>query len=329
MSDLELIDAVAHVTGEDSCEIRRRGFVLTGPEDSGSNPEPECLLDVMLVDLPESGTLEWDFAESRCRLLFLREGRRMNVPDVVIGGAQRSGTTFLAEILQKHPDVYVPRPLWPEPKVCLREHPRGDEGYREEYARLFTNARVAQLRVEKTANYLESPAAPDRLVRIAPQAKFLFILRDPVMRAWSNWKYSVSTGLETLSFEEAVDREHDRPNPFGDAPGAARPFDYVGRGRYGTFAARWLRAIGPDRVKFILFEEAVRHPEAVVHDVQSWLGVPMLPWTALATERTNASPAAAAPVAPSLARRLRDGYREDMSLLTRLTGLGLHCWDAT
>ncbi len=58
MSYLELIDAVAHITGEDSHEIRRRGFVLTGPEDSG--PEPECLLDVLLVDLPEMGTVDWD-----------------------------------------------------------------------------------------------------------------------------------------------------------------------------------------------------------------------------------------------------------------------------
>ena len=67
MSDLELIDAVAHVTGEDAHEIRRRGFVLTGPEDSGSNPEPECLLDVMLVDLPESGTVDWDALGFGCR----------------------------------------------------------------------------------------------------------------------------------------------------------------------------------------------------------------------------------------------------------------------
>ena len=58
MSDLELFDAVAHVTGEDSHEIRRRGFVLTGPDDAGL--EPECLLDVMLVDLPEAGTVDWD-----------------------------------------------------------------------------------------------------------------------------------------------------------------------------------------------------------------------------------------------------------------------------
>ncbi len=67
MSDLELIDAVAHVTGEDSHEIRRRGFTLTGPEDSGSDLDPECLLDVLLVDLPETGTVDWDALGFGCR----------------------------------------------------------------------------------------------------------------------------------------------------------------------------------------------------------------------------------------------------------------------
>ena len=67
MSDRDLFDAVARKTGEDSHEIARRGFVLTGPEDSGSNPEPECLLDVMLVDLPETGTVDWDALGFGCR----------------------------------------------------------------------------------------------------------------------------------------------------------------------------------------------------------------------------------------------------------------------
>jgi hypothetical protein len=58
MSDRDLFDAVARKTGEDSHEIRRRGFTLTGPEDTGL--EPECLLDVLLVDLPEMGTVDWD-----------------------------------------------------------------------------------------------------------------------------------------------------------------------------------------------------------------------------------------------------------------------------
>ena len=65
MSDRDLITAVAQKTGEDSHEIRRRGFVLTGPEDSAL--EPECLLDVMLVDLPETGTVDWDALGFRCR----------------------------------------------------------------------------------------------------------------------------------------------------------------------------------------------------------------------------------------------------------------------
>jgi hypothetical protein len=65
MSDRDLIDAVAHVTGEDAHEIRRRGFVLTGPHDAAF--EPECLLDVLLVDLPETGTVDWDGLGFGCR----------------------------------------------------------------------------------------------------------------------------------------------------------------------------------------------------------------------------------------------------------------------
>ena len=67
MSDRDLYDAVALKNGEDSHEIARRGVVLTGPEDSGSIPEPECLLDVMLVDLPETGRVDWDALGFGCR----------------------------------------------------------------------------------------------------------------------------------------------------------------------------------------------------------------------------------------------------------------------
>ena len=64
---MRVADVVAHVTGEDSHEIRRRGFVLTGPDDAGSDLDPECLLDVMLVDLPETGTVDWDALGFGCR----------------------------------------------------------------------------------------------------------------------------------------------------------------------------------------------------------------------------------------------------------------------
>ena len=68
MSDLELIDAVAKKTGESLREIRRRGFILTGPEESGSDLDPECMFD--LIDLPETGTVDWDAIGFGCRVQF-------------------------------------------------------------------------------------------------------------------------------------------------------------------------------------------------------------------------------------------------------------------
>ena len=65
MSDSDLFDAVAHVTGEDSQEIRRRGFMLAGPDDASPDNDPECLFD--LIDLPEAGTVDWDALGFGCR----------------------------------------------------------------------------------------------------------------------------------------------------------------------------------------------------------------------------------------------------------------------
>jgi hypothetical protein len=78
VSDLEKIDAAARKTGEDSHEIRRRGFVLIGLDDAGL--EPECLLDVMLVDLPETGTVDWDALGFGCRELFFTSTMGSKIP---------------------------------------------------------------------------------------------------------------------------------------------------------------------------------------------------------------------------------------------------------
>ena len=72
MSDRDLFDAVAHKTGEDSREIARRGFSLTGRDDAG--PEPQDLLDMLLVDLQETGTVGWGSLGFGCREpLFTRD----------------------------------------------------------------------------------------------------------------------------------------------------------------------------------------------------------------------------------------------------------------
>jgi hypothetical protein len=70
MSDRDVIDAVAQKTGEDSHEIQRRGFVLASPDDAGL--ESECLLDVLLVDLPEAVKVDWDALGLGCREPFFK-----------------------------------------------------------------------------------------------------------------------------------------------------------------------------------------------------------------------------------------------------------------
>ena len=78
MSDSDLFAAVAQKTGEDSHEIRRRGFMLAGPDHTGPDHDPECLFD--LIDLPESGTVDWDEvltgAGYGCREPFYRSSLR-------------------------------------------------------------------------------------------------------------------------------------------------------------------------------------------------------------------------------------------------------------
>ena len=123
---------------------------------------------------------------------------RLPVADAIIGGAPRSGTTFLCELLAKHPDVFVAKPFIPEPKVCMTPHPDGDAGLLQRYATFFSDAPRRAIRVEKTSYYLENAAARERLVRILPLARFVFILREPVERAYSNWMRSRDNGLETL-----------------------------------------------------------------------------------------------------------------------------------
>jgi hypothetical protein len=248
------------------------------------------------------------------------------LPDVVIGGAPRSGTTFLAELLARHPGVYVAQPIIPEPKVCLYPHPRGVSGYEEAYTRLFASAPPGAVYVEKTSNYFENSAARERLSRVLPATKFIFMLREPVSRAYSNWKWSTKNGLETLPFAEAVSLEGHRSNPLGPEREAARPFDYMLRGRYGSFAAAWYALFGRERIRFFLLEQAISDPEAFVRALQEWMGLEPLPWSHLQTGRINATDTDQRGLDSKLAARLREQLRPEVEAFAALSGIDLSAW---
>ena len=122
---------------------------------------------------------------------------------LVIGG-QRCGTTYLHTMLDAHPDITMARPARPEPKVFLdaEKSARGLGWYRETY---FAHAAGEARWGEKSTSYIESAEAASRAAEVLGDADILVLLRDPVVRAVSNWRFSTDNGFETRPLAEAFE----------------------------------------------------------------------------------------------------------------------------
>src|SRR5215470_7742197 len=90
----------------------------------------------------------------------------MRLPDFIIGGAPRAGTTWLYELLDHHPDVHMAKPLNPEPKFFLRddEYAKGLEYYSRKW---FEDVEPSKVAGEKSTDYLERPAAREADLPVA------------------------------------------------------------------------------------------------------------------------------------------------------------------
>jgi len=155
----------------------------------------------------------------------------LKLPDFIIGGAPRSATTWLWHLLNRHPDVYMADPVVPEPKFFLVDglYDQGIEYYSKTW---FESAPPGKILGEKTTNYLESPTAAQRICAHLPDVKLVFIFRNPVDRAYSNYLWTKMNGLETESFERALELEESRTRALSQQLKYARPFSYVSRGFY-------------------------------------------------------------------------------------------------
>lgn len=184
----------------------------------------------------------------------------MTLPGFLIIGAMKAGTTTLYRDLMANPRVFFPLDKEPE-HLCHDEvlTPAG----RLAYERLFAKARADQVCAEASTAYTKHPvfqgAARRAAELLGPDLRVLYLVRDPIARLISQHRHEVMVGrLETRpDINEAV-REIPR---------------YLDYSRYAMQLDFWLDALGPERVRAIVFERYTADRVRTVEAVSRFLGL--------------------------------------------------------
>lgn len=251
----------------------------------------------------------------------------MRVPDFIIGGAPRSGTTWLYRLLERHPQVHMARPVTPEPKFFLVDevYARG-LGYYS--ATWFRDVPAERRAGEKSTNYLESPVAARRIRDALPSVRLVFILREPVERAFSNYRWSRRNGYEAEGFERALDLEPAREAAAADALRYARPHAYFSRGLYADLLMPYLELFGRERVLCLRFEDLRKEPRGLTARLHQFLDVERRPQDAEDLGVVNPSGAGPEAVPAGAREVLVAKYAEPNRRLYALLGAGFEPWEA-
>jgi hypothetical protein len=248
--------------------------------------------------------------------LRLREARAL--PDAMVIGAMKCGTSSLHNYLAQHPQV-IP-PLRKEVHFFDVNYSRGESWYRANFGR----AGEPGLNFESSPYYLYHPLAPERASRMVPQARLIVLVRDPVRRAYSHYWHERDKGRETLSFEDAVAAEPDRIGIDAErlargeieVSAAHQHCSYLARGRYAEQIGRWLQFYPREQLLCLRFEDLAADPLAVLNQSLAYLGLPAMASARLEARNTRKYP----PIAPATAERLRQYFEPHNRALEALLG---------
>lgn len=238
------------------------------------------------------------------------------LPEFLIIGAQKAGTTALYRYLIQHPDVFPP--LRKEVHYFDVRYPQGLDWYRSFFPDLASDVAASDgmrrpLTCEATPYYLFHPHVPRRVAAVLPGAKLVTILRNPIDRAYSHYQMQIQMGSETLRFEEAIEAEESRVDGessrlLADETYRSDPhilYSYLARGRYIDQLLRWEACFPQSQILVLKADDLKDDRKATVDKVLDFLGLPhrALDMTELAHSRQYS------PLSPALRERL-GGYFE-------------------
>lgn len=206
------------------------------------------------------------------------------LPDFIIIGAQKAGTTSLHGYLRQHPDV-LPSAHKEIHYFDGRRYVRGDDWYRRQFLDPEDLKGIGKLNGrrlisgEATPYYLFHPQVPGRIFKTAPDVKLIALLRDPVARAYSHYRHNVRVKKEPLSFSEALKRE-DEILPEEHARILSEPtyrseahhrFSYKLRGCYSEQIERYHRLFPKEQLLIVKAEDLFQEPRETYAQILKFL----------------------------------------------------------
>jgi hypothetical protein len=194
------------------------------------------------------------------------------LPNFVIAGGVATGTSFLSATLAHHPDIYLPRIQRPEPNFFHYswKFNQGMEWYQKTWFHEVGNQRAVG---ERSSLLLQSNVAAKRIKQAIPDVKLIFCLRNPLERAWGNYRFTVLEGLELLSFDEAILCEPVRMKGEVGKWAEVQPHAYLTRSRYSEHLKEFFALFGKEQILLLKSEDLAHNPHENVKRVCEFLGV--------------------------------------------------------
>ncbi len=166
-------------------------------------------------------------------------------------GAQRCGTTWAHRCLAQHPDVFVSTPK--ELRYFTANYEKG----RDWYERQFSDAQSAKARGEITPGYLYRPTALERIAKDLPEARLFAILRNPIERAFSAYRFFQARDYRGLAFEQALRQDKE----------------LLDQGRYVASLDRLWRLFPREQCLVMLYDDLRDSPGDTARRLYAFLGV--------------------------------------------------------
>lgn len=195
-------------------------------------------------------------------------------PNFFIVGASKAGTTSAWAYLRKHPQIFLPRMKEPSYFVSAPQPP-GLESYYctanlTVYRELYKNAAGYKAIGDASTAYLWDREVAARLHAVAPQARIVILLRDPVERAYSQYCMLGRANMDPLPFAEAVHRDNSESV---NSNYWWNDWIYVERGLYYEQVRRYIELFGREQVGIFFFEDLAKDPLSVMQAICRHIGV--------------------------------------------------------